>query len=152
MATEGMMMCIMADTQGTTTGGAMRNMRVCICVAAVFVAVLAMQVTSAAQNAPQAPAGSRGGQNHAAVESNPSCQRILNECRRLGFVQGQWKRDDGLWKDCFDPVLKAELLPSMASLSKFPSAPVILRRAARPGMGGRTADPTAYLQPADSFL
>jgi hypothetical protein len=84
----------------------MRNMRVCICVAAVFVAVLAMQVTSAAQNAPQAPAGSRGGQNHAAVESNPSCQRILNECRRLGFVQGQWKRDDGLWKDCFDPVLK----------------------------------------------
>jgi hypothetical protein len=57
---------------------------------------------SAAQTTPVP----RGGQNHAAAEGNPSCQRIISECRRLGFIQGQWKRDNGLWRDCFDPVVK----------------------------------------------
>ena len=28
------------------------------------------------------------------------------ECRNLGFIDGQWKKDNGLWKDCFDPVVK----------------------------------------------
>jgi hypothetical protein len=49
---------------------------------------------------------SRTGQNHAAAEGNPACQRILSECKRLGFIQGQYKQDNGLWKDCFDPVVK----------------------------------------------
>lgn len=48
----------------------------------------------------------KGGQNHAAAEHNPACQRIISECNRLGFIQGQWKEDNGLWKDCFDPVVK----------------------------------------------
>lgn len=48
----------------------------------------------------------KGGENHSAAEHNPACQRILSECKRLGFIQGQWKKDDGLWKDCFDPVVK----------------------------------------------
>jgi len=48
---------------------------------------------------------SRSGQ-HRAVEGNPACQRIISECKRLGFIQGQWKEDNGLWKDCFDPVVK----------------------------------------------
>jgi hypothetical protein len=45
-------------------------------------------------------------QNHSAAESNPACQRIIGECKRLGFIQGQWKKDNGLWRDCFDPVVK----------------------------------------------
>jgi hypothetical protein len=40
-----------------------------------------------------------------AVESNPACQRIVDECKKLGFIQGEWKTDNGLWKDCFDPVV-----------------------------------------------
>ena len=48
----------------------------------------------------------KGGENHAAAERNPACQRILSECKRLGFIQGQWRKDDGLWKDCFDPVVR----------------------------------------------
>jgi hypothetical protein len=39
-------------------------------------------------------------------EHNPACQKIINECKNLGFIQGQWKKDNGLWKDCFDPVVK----------------------------------------------
>ena len=49
---------------------------------------------------------SKGGQNHAAAEHNPACQRIVSECKKLGFIQGQWKEDNGLWRDCFDPVVK----------------------------------------------
>lgn len=49
---------------------------------------------------------SKGGQNHAGVERNPACQRIIGECKRLGFIQGEWKEDNGLWRDCFDPVVK----------------------------------------------
>jgi hypothetical protein len=49
---------------------------------------------------------SKGAQNHTSAESNPACERILAECKKLGFIQGQWKKDNGLWKDCFDPVVK----------------------------------------------
>jgi hypothetical protein len=48
----------------------------------------------------------RVGQNQAAAEHNPACQRIISECKRLGFIQGQWKKDNGLWKDCFDPIVR----------------------------------------------
>jgi hypothetical protein len=47
----------------------------------------------------------RGGQNGAA-QHNPACQRIISECQKLGFIQGQWKKDNGLWRDCFDPIVK----------------------------------------------
>jgi len=48
----------------------------------------------------------KAAQNHAAVQNNPSCQRIIAECKNLGFIVGQWKKDNGLWKDCFDPVVR----------------------------------------------
>jgi hypothetical protein len=48
----------------------------------------------------------KSGQNHASAEGNPACQRILSECKKLGFIEGQYKKDNGLWKDCFDPVVK----------------------------------------------
>jgi hypothetical protein len=47
----------------------------------------------------------KSGQN-AAGEHNPACQRIISECQKLGFIPGQWKKDNGLWKDCFDPVVR----------------------------------------------
>ena len=64
-----------------------------------------MAYPSTSGTSPQTQA-SKSGQNHAAVESNPACQRILSECKKLGFIQGQYKKDNGLWKDCFDPVVK----------------------------------------------
>jgi len=42
------------------------------------------------------------------IESNPACQRIIQECKRLGFVVGDWKQDNGLWANCFDPVVKGK--------------------------------------------
>lgn len=54
----------------------------------------------------QGPQSPRAAQLRGNIQSNPSCQRILTECRRLGFAYGQWKKDNGLWKDCFDPVVR----------------------------------------------
>ena len=79
---------------------------------AFFIGVM-IGVDVSAQTMPRPSAGgvnpqaqpSRGGQ-HRAIESNPACQRIISECKRLGFMQGQWKEDNGLWRDCFDPVVK----------------------------------------------
>ncbi len=84
-----------------------------ILMAAAFLATVMIGASLAAQTAPRVPMGNspqqtqqnRGAQNHAAVERNQSCQRILSECRNLGFIQGEWKQDNGLWKDCFDPVV-----------------------------------------------
>jgi hypothetical protein len=55
---------------------------------------------------------SKGAQNHASAENNPACQRILAECKKLGFIYGQWKKDNGLWRDCFDPVVKGGGTPT----------------------------------------
>jgi len=51
-------------------------------------------------------AQTKGGQNHATAGHSPACERIISECEKLGFIKGQWKKDNGLWKDCFDPVVK----------------------------------------------
>ena len=55
---------------------------------------------------------SRGAQNHTAAENNPACERIISECKKLGFIPGQYKKDNGLWKDCFDPVVHGGGSPS----------------------------------------
>jgi hypothetical protein len=36
----------------------------------------------------------------------PACQPIIGECKTLGFIVGQANKDNGLWKDCFGPVVK----------------------------------------------
>jgi hypothetical protein len=81
--------------------------------------VLSMTVASSltAQTAPAqttrtAPNHAAGSQSHSAAESNPACQRIIAECKKLGYIQGQWKKDNGLWKDCFDPVVKSGGTPT----------------------------------------
>jgi hypothetical protein len=55
------------------------------------------------------PAG--GGKNQSNGEVTVAkktipCQHIITECKTLGFVAGQYKTDNGLWKDCFNPVVK----------------------------------------------
>jgi hypothetical protein len=76
---------------------------------------------------------SKGVQNHAAAEHNPACQRIISECKNLGFIQEQSKEDNGLWRDCFDPVVKSGAMPpGKESPSAFRSAQATFRPAAHP--------------------
>ena len=76
--------------------------------------LLVAGVNLSAQTAPnpstsapsQQAQSARAAQNRAAVQNNPACQRIIAECKNLGYIVGQWKKDNGLWKDCFDPVVR----------------------------------------------
>ena len=65
-------------------------------------AIFFVTVFATAQMAPVP----RTNPSHAAAQGNAGCQRIIAECRRLGFIKGQWKEDNGLYRDCFEPVVK----------------------------------------------
>jgi hypothetical protein len=92
--------------------GSRRTNRVLISGAFLVSVMIGMDVTAqtvahpSASGASQQIQSARGGQNRSAVEQNPACQRIISECKKLGFIPGQWKKDNGLWRDCFDPVVK----------------------------------------------
>jgi len=78
-----------------------------ILVSGTFIVSAMVGISVKSQTAPAQ--ANRAAQNHtaiAAAEGNPSCQRILSECKKLGYIQGQWKKDNGLWRDCFDPIVK----------------------------------------------
>lgn len=44
--------------------------------------------------------------HRSSVEKVPACQNILNECKKLGFVVGGYKNGNGLWRNCFHPIVK----------------------------------------------
>lgn len=79
---------------------------------AFFALTLAGASAFAEETAPVPPSNSSSGTQHehhhknSATEQNAGCQHILAECEKLGFIKGQWKKDNGLYKDCFDPVVK----------------------------------------------
>lgn len=74
--------------------------------------VVSMMIASEVKAQTVVPPTNRPAQNHAVAEKNGACQKILSECKRLGFIQGQWEKDNGLWKDCFDPVVKGGATPT----------------------------------------
>jgi hypothetical protein len=80
-----------------------------ILVSGTFLASVMIGASATAQLATHpatSPTGQQAQASKARAEQNPACQKIIAECKNLGFIQGQWKKDNGLWKDCFDPVVK----------------------------------------------
>jgi hypothetical protein len=96
-----------------------------VLVSVMFLALAMSGVDCAAQvSGPGVPVQHPyGGQNRAAIERSPACQRIVRECERLGFIQGQWKKDNGLWKDCFDPVVRGGTPTREGSAIQVPVSP-----------------------------
>lgn len=77
-----------------------------ILVSGTFLASLTVGINAMAQAA--APHAGHAASHKAvqnAAENNPACQQIVEECKKLGFVVGEWKTDNGVWKDCFNPVV-----------------------------------------------
>jgi hypothetical protein len=71
--------------------------------------VVASAAAQMSQTTPHTANGANTQAQHKAqnaAESNPACQKIIQECKNLGYIVGEWKKDNGLWKDCFDPVVK----------------------------------------------
>lgn len=36
------------------------------------------------------------------------CLQIAQACKSAGFVKGDWKKGDGLWRDCVDPIVQGQ--------------------------------------------
>jgi hypothetical protein len=36
------------------------------------------------------------------------CKQIEQACKNAGFIQGDWKKGDGLWRDCVDPIMQGQ--------------------------------------------
>ena len=83
-----------------------------ILVSGTFLVSVTIGINAMAQGTaphPATPGNAQQAAAHKAVqnaaENNPACQQIVEECKKLGFVVGEWKTDNGVWKDCFSPVV-----------------------------------------------
>jgi hypothetical protein len=65
----------------------------------VFGTLAAAQTKSATAKKPE---------NRGYAQDNAACQKIVAECKRMGYVVGGYKQDNGLWADCFDPVVNGQ--------------------------------------------
>ncbi len=36
------------------------------------------------------------------------CKQIAEACEHAGFVKGDWKKGDGLWRDCVNPIVQGQ--------------------------------------------
>jgi len=36
------------------------------------------------------------------------CKQIAQACQQAGFVKGDFKKGDGLWRDCVDPIMQGQ--------------------------------------------
>jgi len=89
------------------------------------------------QAPPKGATATKAAQN--AAQRNPACQQIFNECKNLGFIVGQWKIDNGLWKDCFDPVVNGGQVTREGKPIQVPVSPSVVQecRAAREHKGAQ---------------
>jgi len=133
-----------------------------ILVAGAFFALVMVGINAMAQAAhpaipgtiqqvpPKGATTTKAAQN--AAQHNPACQQIVTECKNLGFIVGQWKTDNGLWKDCFDPVVNGGSPTRDGKPIQVPVSPSVVQqcRAARGhkqagqvAPGGQMAKPSA---------
>ena len=57
-----------------------------------------------------AVAGTAFAQAPAKMPNQPPgpCKEIADACRGAGFIKGDWKKGDGLWRDCVDPIMQGK--------------------------------------------
>jgi hypothetical protein len=77
----------------------MKNMIIATLITAASAVSLAQTTTTTP------PAGQHAGGGHQHMIP-PECQPIYNACTGAGFIQGAYKKGDGLWRDCIDPIMK----------------------------------------------
>jgi len=96
---------------------------------------------------PKGATATKSAQN--AAQRNPACQQIFNECKNLGFIVGQWKVDNGLWKDCFDPVVNGGQATRDGKPIQVPVNPSVVQqcRAARQHGGAQGMKQGGQMKP-----
>ncbi len=66
------------------------------------------------------------------------CMKIAEVCQAAGFTKGDWKKGDGLWRDCVDPIVQGVKSPSGITkpLPIVDSATIAACKAKHPKFGG----------------
>src|SRR5438067_2418594 len=36
------------------------------------------------------------------------CKQVEKACEGAGFIKGDWKKGDGLWRDCINPIMQGQ--------------------------------------------
>src|SRR5215472_10711515 len=85
-------------------GGSMKTLRLLLAASMLLGAHAVMAQAPTPANAKPHKGQSNG--EIATAKNSVPCQHIITECKKLGFVAGQYQEDNGLWKDCFNPVVK----------------------------------------------
>jgi len=72
------------------------------------------------------------------------CRAIEQACKNAGFIQGDWKKGDGLWRDCVDPIMQGQTnVPGATKpLPSVDAKAVTDCKAARPKFGSGKVDST----------
>lgn len=52
-------------------------------------------------------ARSDDGSGHEGKMHGP-CQKVVEACKSAGFIKGDWKKGDGLWRDCVNPIMQGQ--------------------------------------------
>jgi hypothetical protein len=83
---------------------------ICIAFVSVVYAQSAVdQATKAATGKTGTPSASEAKaktEAHVAKQPPGSCKQILETCKNAGFVYGEWKEGEGLYRDCVDPIMQ----------------------------------------------
>jgi len=68
------------------------------------------------------------------------CENIIEICKAAGFIQGNAKKGDGLWKDCVVPVIQGKRSPPQATkpLPIVDSATIAACKAKKPNFGANS--------------
>jgi hypothetical protein len=68
----------------------------------------------------------------------PECKPIEDACKSAGFIPGDWKKGDGLWRDCVDPIVqgKTSVPGATKPLPKVDAKVVSECKAKHPKFGG----------------
>ena len=66
------------------------------------------------------------------------CREVEQACKNAGFIPGDWKKGDGLWRDCVDPIMQGQTSVPGATkpLPKVDAKAVADCKAEHPKFGG----------------
>jgi hypothetical protein len=98
----------------------------------VLTLIVAFGVASMSAFADNAPNAGNSG------KAPGPCNQIAAACKSAGFIQGDWKKGDGLWRDCVDPIVQGQTTVTGATkpLPSVDPAVVAACKAKHPKYGG----------------
>ena len=111
-----------------------------------FTACVLLVGVAGAQTSPSGPPPSAAPPPGNPMPHQGPCREIVAACENAGFVKGDAKAGNGLWRDCIDPIMRGSSPPARDKLALPPVSPDLVAacRAKDPRFGApKSAAPGA---------